>query len=60
MRFEVAPGKGPTLDLPRLDDRRWGIEWSSRPPPGRWTIGTRIRLRDGRYIRGPRREITVD
>ncbi|MBL8730275.1 MAG: glycosyltransferase family 39 protein [Planctomycetes bacterium] len=60
VRFEVAPGKGPTLDLPRLDDRRWGIEWSSRPPPGRWTIGTRIRLRDGRYIRGPRREITVD
>lgn len=59
VQLEAAPNKGPTLDLPARGERRWGLVWPGRLPPGSWTIGSRLRLHDGRYVRGPRRTITA-
>jgi len=53
VQIELPQGKGPTFELPVRGDRRWGIAWPLRPPPGPLQIASRLRLRDGRHVRGP-------
>jgi hypothetical protein len=59
VRLELAPHKGPTVDLQHLGDRVWQVAWPVRPPVGEWTLQAQLRLHDGHYVRGPRCKVTV-